>query len=851
MTDSHFDNSNNGDQSERPQQDRPAHEGAADNGNAERPVRRDGGNGGDHWYNQFKPAENSGDDRPQRSGGKDAQDDSTSGSGRSFRPYRRDDNTSGYRRPYRPYRQDGRDENGAGGNFRPYRRDDNASGGGRSYRPYKRDDNGTEGGDRPYRRPFNRDENGTNGDRPYRPYKPYKRDDNAAEGGDRPYRRPYKPYNRDENGTEGGDRPYRRPFNRDENNTEGGDRPYRRPYNRDENGAGGDRPYRRPFNRDGAEGGDRPYRRPYKPYNRDENGTEGGDRPYRRPFNRDENGTEGGDRPYRRPFNRDENGAGGDRPYRRPFNRDENGTGGERPYRRPFNRDENGTEGGDRPYRRPFNRDENGDRPPRSPRRFGDPRENGPVDEMSERSVIDSNRKDDIAISGDRPYRPYSPYLMEDDNGVMHASYRPFKKSYEVDANGIAHPPRKTEGQEGEETRPPRDFGDRNDAKDTDKATWSFSTQDDKTDGDDKPLTEHDGDDMHLEEALSAAETQTETQSGSSAEAAEQSSETAMPQALTENGTEAQDSENKDDGLKDTWPRHDRFSRRDGDGFDRPRRRFDRGDGDGYDRPRRRFDRDGNGDSFDRPPRRRFGRDENNNAEGEQPQNGVNETGEAVNQNQEEAEKPLPYARKQRIAVFGGSFDPIHNGHLLIAQKVLELDKADEVLFVPALLPPHKMNRLVATPEQRLEMIKLALGDNAKFSVTDVELQRTGAPSYTFDTMSILKQIYSDCELFLLIGMDSLVGLNSWYRATELVTRGKFIIYPRPGVERPPIFELEKEFGSKNAYKLTYSIMDNEELAQSDISSTAVREAIAQHLSPEKYVPQAVAQYIHDNNIYS
>ena len=95
MTDSHFDNSNNGDQSERPQQDRPAHEGAADNGNTERPARRDGGNGGDHWYNQFKPAENSGDDRPQRSGGKDAQDDSTSSGGRSFRPYRRDDNTSG------------------------------------------------------------------------------------------------------------------------------------------------------------------------------------------------------------------------------------------------------------------------------------------------------------------------------------------------------------------------------------------------------------------------------------------------------------------------------------------------------------------------------------------------------------------------------------------------------------------------------------------------------------------------------------------------------------------------------------------------------------------------------------
>ncbi|MBR4899777.1 MAG: nicotinate-nucleotide adenylyltransferase [Victivallales bacterium] len=829
MTDSQFDNSDKGDQSDRPKQERP--ESGAEN----HPPRRDGDSGGDHWYNQYKPAENGGEDRPRR-------------------PYRKDDNASN------------------GGSFRPYKKDDSASGGGsfRPYRPYKRDENAN--GERPYRprNRFNRDENGgEGGDRPYRPYRPYNRDNNNGDGGERPYRRPY---NRDNNNGEGGDgndrpyRPYKR-FNRDENGGEGGERPYRRPFHRDNNGGeggeGGDRPYRpyKRFNRDengSGEGGERPYR-PYKRFNRDENGGENGDRPYRpyNRFNRDENGGEGdGDRPYRRPynrFNRDENGGeGGERPsYRRPFNRDNNnGEGGDRPFRRPFRRDENGGEGGDRPYRRPFKRNENGDRPSRPPRRFGDPRESGPVDEMSERSVIDSNRKDDIAISGDRPYRPYSPYLMEDDNGVMHASYRPFKKSYEVDANGIAHPPRKTEGQEGEETRPPRDFGDQ-DRKSTDNATWSFSNQDEKPDGDDKPLTEqHDGDDMHLEEAISAAETQSETPSGSSTEAAEQTPETAEQKVPDENGTEPQDSENKDNVSKDTWPRHDRFSRRDGDGFDRPRRRFDRGEGDGFDRPRRRFDRDENGNGFDRPPRRRFGRDENNNnAEGEQPQNGVNEAGAAANT--ENDEKPLPYARKQRIAVFGGSFDPIHNGHLLIAQKVLELDKADEVLFVPALLPPHKMNRLVATPEQRLEMIKLALAGQAKCSFTDVELQRAGAPSYTFDTMAILKQIYSDCELFLLIGMDSLVGLHSWYRATELVTRGKFIIYPRPGVERPPIFELEKEFGSKNAYKLTYSIMDNEELAQSDISSTTIRDAIAQHLSPEKYVPQAVAQYIHDNNLYS
>ena len=836
MTDSHFDNSNNGDQKDRPQPEQPAHDGGAAKDGAEsqpaRPPRRDGDGGGDHWYNQYKPTENSGEDRPRR-------------------PYRKDDNASG------------------GGSFRPYRKDDNASGGGsfRPYRPYKRDNNNGEGGDRPYRpyKRFNRDENGgEGGDRPYRPYKRFNRDENGGEGGDRPYRpynrdnsngeggeRPFRrPFNRDGNNGEGGDRPYRpyKRFNRDENGGDGGERPYRRPFNRDNNGEGGERPFRRPFNRDGnGDGGERPYRRPF---NRDENGGEGGERPFRRPFNRDGNG-DGGDRPYRRPFNRDNNGEGGDRPYRRPFNRDENGEGGEKPYRRPFNRDGNG-EGGERPFRRPFNRDENGDRPPRPPRRFGDRfgdrRDNGPADEMSERSVIDSNRKDDIAISGDRPYRPYSPYLMEDENGVMHASYRPFKKTYEVDADGIAHPPRKTEGQDGDVAKPPRDFGNRDDAKGADNATWSFNNQNEKTADDAKQLPEHDGsDELNLEEILTSPENQPAEQGDAlESTAAEQPSEVSAVPA--ENDGNSQVTENKEEAPRDAWPRQDRFSRRDGDGFDRPRRRFDRdGNGDGFDRPRRRFDRDGNGDGFNRPPRRRFGDD--NGEGGVQPQEGA-ATEAGAPQNQEE-EQPLPYARKQRIAVFGGSFDPIHNGHLLIAQKVLELDKADEVLFVPALLPPHKMDGLVATPEQRLEMVKLALAPLEKCSFTDVELQRAGAPSYTFDTMSILKQIYSDCELFLLIGMDSLLGLHSWYRAPELVTRGKFIIYPRPGSERPPIYELEKEFGSKNAYKLYYSILDDPELAQSDVSSTAIREAIAQHLSLDKYVPQAVAQYIHDNNIYS
>ncbi|MCR4572259.1 MAG: nicotinate-nucleotide adenylyltransferase [Lentisphaeria bacterium] len=215
-----------------------------------------------------------------------------------------------------------------------------------------------------------------------------------------------------------------------------------------------------------------------------------------------------------------------------------------------------------------------------------------------------------------------------------------------------------------------------------------------------------------------------------------------------------------------------------------------------------------------------------------------------------EEEEPLPYARKPRVAIFGGSFDPIHNGHLMIAQKILELEKADEILFVPALMPPHKMNGLCATPEQRMEMVRLAIEPYEKFSVTDVELNRKDSPSYTFDTMMIMKNIYPDSELCLILGMDSLLGLSSWYRATELVSRNHFIIYPRPGVERPPIHELEAVFGMRNAYKLTDSILNDEELAQSALSSTMIREAARNGQTLENFVPPAVAEYIRENHIY-
>lgn len=214
----------------------------------------------------------------------------------------------------------------------------------------------------------------------------------------------------------------------------------------------------------------------------------------------------------------------------------------------------------------------------------------------------------------------------------------------------------------------------------------------------------------------------------------------------------------------------------------------------------------------------------------------------------EDALPPLPKAH--RIIVFGGSFDPIHNGHLLVAESILSHDLGDEVMFVPARLQPHKLNGAVASAEDRLEMIRLATEGNPQFSYSDIELNRKDEPSYSFDTMSILTRVYPDCKVKLLIGMDSLKGLPDWYRAQELVAKFDFLIYPRPGILQPPLPELEAKFGLKNAYKLIQGILPEEEFSMSNVSATQIRQNARKFNGLKDAVPEKVAEYIRAHNIY-
>jgi nicotinate-nucleotide adenylyltransferase len=200
--------------------------------------------------------------------------------------------------------------------------------------------------------------------------------------------------------------------------------------------------------------------------------------------------------------------------------------------------------------------------------------------------------------------------------------------------------------------------------------------------------------------------------------------------------------------------------------------------------------------------------------------------------------------------VFGGTFDPVHNGHLRLARQMLAKDWTDEVMFVPALRSPLKQNVAVSSALDRLEMLKLAVQGQDGFSYSDIELQRRGAVSFTFDTLNTLSRIYPDYEIGLLIGMDSLRSLNLWHRAQELVQRFQLVVYPRPGVEPPLNVHLSEHFGYRNAKRLATSILPEEDLELYAESGTAIREGVRAGRDMSDAVPPAVWQYIREHKLY-
>lgn len=213
-------------------------------------------------------------------------------------------------------------------------------------------------------------------------------------------------------------------------------------------------------------------------------------------------------------------------------------------------------------------------------------------------------------------------------------------------------------------------------------------------------------------------------------------------------------------------------------------------------------------------------------------------------------EENVSYPRTNRLLVFGGTFDPVHNGHLRLARQMLVKEWADEVLFVPALRSPLKQNAEVSSGLHRLEMLKLALDNQNGFSYSDLELQRRSAVSFTFDTLNTLSRIYPDHEIGLLIGMDSLCTLNLWHRAQELVQRHQIVVYPRPGIAPPAYVHLSEHFGYRNAKRLMDSILPEEAIETYPESGTAIRAGVRAGQDMSGMVPALVWQYIREHKLY-
>jgi len=200
-----------------------------------------------------------------------------------------------------------------------------------------------------------------------------------------------------------------------------------------------------------------------------------------------------------------------------------------------------------------------------------------------------------------------------------------------------------------------------------------------------------------------------------------------------------------------------------------------------------------------------------------------------------------------RLGIFGGSFDPIHMAHLVLAEAVREERGLETVLFVPARQAVHKSVQPLAAPRRRLEMLRLALEGNGAFEVSTVELDRE-TPSYTLlTTRELQRSVGAGARLSLIIGADSLLDMPNWWRAKELVEEIDLIVVRRPGYPLDNVTGLRRAFGSQTTERMRRAAVDAPLM---DISSSEVRKRIGEGKSVRYLVPEAVRHYIEAHGLY-
>jgi nicotinate-nucleotide adenylyltransferase len=198
-----------------------------------------------------------------------------------------------------------------------------------------------------------------------------------------------------------------------------------------------------------------------------------------------------------------------------------------------------------------------------------------------------------------------------------------------------------------------------------------------------------------------------------------------------------------------------------------------------------------------------------------------------------------------RIGIFGGTFDPIHLGHLILAEQCRDRAKLDEVWFLPSAHPPHKSGQPVTRFEQRCEMLELATAGHPAFRVERLE-KELPPPSYTAETLAELHRRRPADELLLLMGSDQLPDLPNWYEPKRVVKLAGLIVAPRPSVVMWTAEQLANALGL-SASDVRLQIVESPLI---DISSRELRRSVAEGRSIRFLVPRAVEEYIRDRKLY-
>jgi nicotinate-nucleotide adenylyltransferase len=199
-----------------------------------------------------------------------------------------------------------------------------------------------------------------------------------------------------------------------------------------------------------------------------------------------------------------------------------------------------------------------------------------------------------------------------------------------------------------------------------------------------------------------------------------------------------------------------------------------------------------------------------------------------------------------RIGVFGGTFDPIHVGHLIVAEQCRELGRLDEVWFVPSARPPHKVDSPLTPLDRRAEMLQLALAGQPRFRLEPIERDRPG-PSYTADTLDDLHARYSDAELALILGADCLPDLPGWHEPLRIIERATLLIAVRPGFALWSPDQLAQALGLPSPERVRMQIVN---VPLIGISSRDLRQRAAEGQSLLYLVPRAVEVYIKEKHLY-